>query len=60
MRLQLDTHNPWALVPADSFLGSEIDSVDGYALENGIVMEARVRLVRPLVLTLRIPTDYFA
>jgi len=44
LRLQLDTHNPTALVPGDSFLGSEIDTVGAYSVGPGLVFEARVRL----------------
>ncbi len=45
-RLQLDTHNPWALVPGDSFLGSEIDSVDSYALTSLVLAASIVRRIR--------------
>jgi hypothetical protein len=48
IRLQLDTHDPSASVPGSSFLGSEIRSIDTYSLENGLVIEARARLVSPL------------
>ena len=48
IRLQLDTHNPDAKEPGDSFWGSEIDTLDSYAVESGLVFEARVRLVGPL------------
>lgn len=48
IRLQLDTHNPTALVPGDSFWGSEVDSVDTFAVETGLSFEARARLVAPL------------
>ncbi len=48
IRLQLDTHNPWALAPGDSFLGSEIDTVTSWDLAEGLIIEARVRLVSPL------------
>jgi len=46
--LQLDTYNPSALVPGDSFLGSEFDTLETYAVEGGLEFEARVRLVSPL------------
>jgi hypothetical protein len=48
IRLQLDTYNPWSRVPGDSFLGSEIGTVDTYEIEDGLIVEARVRLVSPL------------
>jgi hypothetical protein len=48
IRLQLDTYNPSALVPGDSFFGSEIDTLESYAVEEGLEFEARVRLVSPL------------
>jgi hypothetical protein len=50
-RLALDTHNPTALVPGDSFLGSEIVSQQAFSPaqgESGIAIEARMRLVPPL------------
>lgn len=48
LHLQLDTHNPSALVPGDSFFGSEIDSAEAHAVEAGLEFEARMRLVAPL------------
>jgi len=48
IRLRLDTHNPTALVPGDSFWGSEIDSVDSFSVEDGLSFWARVRLVAPV------------
>jgi hypothetical protein len=48
IRLQLDTYNPSALVPGDSFFGSEIDTLETFAVEGGLDFEARVRLVSPL------------
>jgi minor extracellular serine protease Vpr len=51
LRLALDTHNPTARVPGDSFLGSEIVSQEAFSPaqgEGGIAIEARVRLVPPL------------
>ena len=48
IRLQLDTYNPSALVPGDSFFGSEIDTLDSYEVGPGLEFEARVRFVAPL------------
>ena len=48
IRLQLDTWNPSALVPGDSFFGSEIDTIDSWAVESGLSFSARVRLVPPI------------
>jgi hypothetical protein len=45
IRLQLDTHNPSALVPGDSFFGSEIDTLETFAVESGLSFFARVRFV---------------
>lgn len=50
-RLRLDSHNPSALVPGDSFLGAEIDTVEAFAPEpdgTGIRFSARLRLVGPI------------
>jgi len=48
IRLQLDTHNPSAQVPGDSFFGSEIDSLETWSVDDGLEFEARARLVTPL------------
>jgi hypothetical protein len=53
LRLALDTHNPTALVPGDSFLGSEIRTRELFYPDAGtIAFEARMRFVddagRPL------------
>jgi hypothetical protein len=45
VRLQLDTHNPTASVPGDSFWGSEIDTIDSYEVASGLSFSARVRFV---------------
>ncbi len=45
IRLQLDTYNPSAQVPGDSFFGSEIDTLESYAVESGLSFFARVRIV---------------
>ena len=43
-RLQLDTFNPSAITPGDSFFGTEIVSNETYLPGGGIQFEARVRL----------------
>jgi hypothetical protein len=48
IRLQLDTWNPSAQVPGDSFFGSEIDTLETFARGSGLEFEARLRLVGPL------------
>jgi hypothetical protein len=46
LRLALDTHNPTALVPGDSFLGSEIRTRERFHPGDGtIAFEARMRFV---------------
>ena len=45
IRLRLDTHNPTAAVPGDSFWGSEIDTLETYEVASGLSFSARVRLV---------------
>jgi beta-glucanase (GH16 family) len=46
LRLALETHNPTALVPGDSFLGSEIRTRERFHPGDGtIALEARMRLV---------------
>jgi hypothetical protein len=45
IRLQLDTWNPSGQVPGDSFLGSEIDSVETWPVASGLSFQARTRLV---------------
>lgn len=49
-RLQLDTFNPTALMPGDSFLGSEIQTIQMFdrPSEGGLAFEARVRVASPL------------
>ena len=48
LRLQLDTYNPTASVPGDSFWGSEIVSTQTFSRGSGLTFLARVRLVAPL------------
>ena len=48
VRLQLDTHNPTALVAGDSFWGSEIVTHREFSRGTGLRVRARVRLVDPL------------
>lgn len=48
IRLQLDTFNPTAQVPGDSFWGSEIDSLETWQRGKGLAFAARSRLVCPL------------
>ena len=48
LRLRIDTHNPRALVPGDSFWGSEVATVATYAVETGLSFRARARLVPPV------------
>lgn len=48
IRLQLDTFNPTALVPGDSFWGSEIDTIETFAVGSGLSFAARVRFVSGL------------
>ncbi|NOT26381.1 MAG: glycoside hydrolase family 16 protein [Acidobacteria bacterium] len=48
LRLQLDTFNPTARVPGDSFWGSEIASRMLFDRGAGLAFRARVRLVRPV------------
>ena len=45
IRLRLDTFNPTATLPGDSFWGSEIDTIETYELSSGLSFFARVRLV---------------
>ena len=47
-RLRLDTYNPTALIPGDSFLGSEMLTKQIFTRGNGIVFEARSRMVSPI------------
>ncbi|NNC89946.1 MAG: glycoside hydrolase family 16 protein [Akkermansiaceae bacterium] len=47
-RLALDTHNPTALVPGDSFWGSEIRTLAEYPRGEGLIVEARTRFVGPI------------
>lgn len=48
LRLPLDTFNPSARTPGDSFLGSEIASRRTFAVGTGLAIRARVRLVEPV------------
>lgn len=45
LRLAVDTHNPTALRPGDSFWGSEIVTRRSFAPGNGLIFMARVRFV---------------
>ena len=47
VRLQLDTYNPTALVPGDSFWGSEIVTMQSFPRGKGLQFKARVRTVAP-------------
>jgi hypothetical protein len=47
VRLELDTHNPTARTPGDSFLGSCIFTRNSFALGSGLALEARARIVPP-------------
>jgi beta-glucanase (GH16 family) len=44
LRLQLDTHNPTALTPGDSFWGSEVVTRQTFSVGTGLRFSARVRL----------------
>lgn len=48
LRMRLDTYNPTALTPGDSFWGTEIVSQQTFARGAGISFAARVRLVDPI------------
>lgn len=48
LRLRLDTYNPTAEEPADSFQGSEIDSTESFPVKSGLALRARARLVAPV------------
>jgi hypothetical protein len=48
IRLQLDTFNPTAVVAGDSFWGSEIDTIETFAVASGLSFAARVRFVSGL------------
>jgi beta-glucanase (GH16 family) len=48
LRLRLDTHNPTARIPGDSFWGSEIVSRQTFDRGAGLVFRARVRLASPV------------
>ena len=49
LHLQLDTFNPTARVPGDSFVGSEIISTSSFSTSpGGIAFEARVSIVTPV------------
>lgn len=47
-QLQLDTFNPSAIVPGNSFFGTEIATRQFFSLNEGLEFEARVRLSLPL------------
>ncbi|MGH8549066.1 MAG: glycoside hydrolase family 16 protein [Methylococcales bacterium] len=46
--LALDTHNPSAITPGDSFFGSEIFTHERFSRGSGCRVEARARLVSPI------------
>ena len=48
MRLRLDTHNPTAQIPGDSFWGSEIVSSQTFPVSSGIAFSTRARFVTPI------------
>ena len=48
VRLQLDTFNPTAITPGDSFFGTEILTNQAFARGHGLVIEARSRVVGPV------------
>jgi hypothetical protein len=48
VRLRLDTYNPTALVPGDSFWGSEIASHAIFGRSAGLTFSARARLAGPV------------
>jgi hypothetical protein len=48
IRLRLDTHNPTALTPGDSFWGSEIVTQETFPRGDGLAFKARARLVAPV------------
>lgn len=48
LRLRLDTYNPTARVPGDSFWGSEIATRRLFERGAGLIVRARVRLVPPV------------
>ncbi|MFQ5599259.1 MAG: glycoside hydrolase family 16 protein [Candidatus Krumholzibacteriia bacterium] len=48
IRLRLDTHNPTAQTPGDSFWGSEIVTQEIFARGTGLAFRARVRVVEPV------------
>ncbi|MEM8947231.1 MAG: glycoside hydrolase family 16 protein [Planctomycetota bacterium] len=43
--LLLDTHNPTALTPGDSFWGHEIQTFQSYSVETGLSIKSRLRFV---------------
>lgn len=46
LRLQLDTYNPSALTPGDSFFGTGIKTIDTFNRgDGGLAVEARVRVI---------------
>lgn len=48
LRLRLDTYNPTARTPGDSFWGSEIDTRQEFSVAGGVTFLARVRVVGPI------------
>jgi beta-glucanase (GH16 family) len=48
LRLPLDTYNPSAQQPGDSFFGSEIVSQETFVPDGGLSIRARVRVVAPV------------
>jgi hypothetical protein len=51
--LPLETHNPTANEPGDSFYGTDITTKESFEIGDGICFEARIRLVDSLVSPLR-------
>jgi hypothetical protein len=51
--LPLDTHNPTAIEPGDSFYGTDITSKESFEIGDGICFEVRIRLVDSLSHPLR-------
>ena len=48
VRLPLSTYNPSALVPGDSFYGSEVISNATFQIGSGLVIEVRARFAAPI------------
>ncbi len=43
--LQLDTHNPTALIPGDSFWGQEIQTLASFSVGSGLSITSRIRFL---------------